>query len=453
MIVRTHTAPDAMSMRILVHRFVGRKDGSLVSILVALAILSLFADIRYATGFIQIRPFDPLVAWMFMLTVLQGKIWRKRGLVPGFLILLPFFCWHAGSAFTISAENGLRETLQIVVVTMFAWTLSQQIDVFDYDKMGRIILFGLFLAVTYLCFWGLFISSSLGWKLPDTKASLTFLPLALSCTFAFSPAKDRRRYLLIWLALGAVILFSGERKALLTYFVTSAVLLARGRVLNYLPAAAALVILLILFASTTSNNYLAHQMSTMFNPFDTGQYTIALIDKNPALGDSWSNAQRAFAFNLGFQLIRDHPLFGIGTNGYVGVIADQYWYIPAFMQVGIHNEFMRVWTENGTLGLICYLSVWLFSYVRLARVLRLAHQRRIINARQRAVIPPICFTPCFFYLFLEATGTHSFVILIFLSFLPDFLHYMLPWHAKHVQHRSTASAMMRESQIASVQVR
>ena len=104
--------------------------------LLALALLTLFTAFKVKTGLVQLRPFDGLVILMFVLTLLNRNIRVQDRLPAGFLILLPYFFWHTFSALTVGLENGLREGTQIAIVTVFAFTLADYINIIIfYEKL------------------------------------------------------------------------------------------------------------------------------------------------------------------------------------------------------------------------------------------------------------------------------------------------------------------------------
>lgn len=66
-------------------------------------------------------------------------------------------------------------------------------------------------------------------------------------------------------------------------------------------------------------------------------------------------------FNLlrtSFMMVMDHPLLGVGLNTYTKLMME---YIPSIVlkfewNYMVHNKYMLVWSETGTLGFIAYLT-------------------------------------------------------------------------------------------------
>ena len=60
---------------------------------------------------------------------------------------------------------------------------------------------------------------------------------------------------------------------------------------------------------------------------------------------------------LALELVRDNPVFGVGTNNYILAVQD--YLTPAYANTWIytvHNKFLQIWSEAGPLALLAYLS-------------------------------------------------------------------------------------------------
>lgn len=77
----------------------------------------------------------------------------------------------------------------------------------------------------------------------------------------------------------------------------------------------------------------------------------------------------AFA-DMSFQMIRDHPLFGIGTAQFP--IVYYRYAVPSAPAKAMftHNSFLQTWTENGPLGLVVYLVMYLTLLRYLYRIMK-----------------------------------------------------------------------------------
>ena len=72
-------------------------------------------------------------------------------------------------------------------------------------------------------------------------------------------------------------------------------------------------------------------------------------------------------FNLletSFMMVKDYPVLGIGLNTYTKLMMD---YVPSIVlkfewNYMVHNKYMLVWSETGTLGFIAYLTFLIVMY-------------------------------------------------------------------------------------------
>lgn len=402
--------------------------------LLPFALLSLFTAFKLKMGGVQIRPFDAIVvvmiAWTFLHTVSM-----KRVRMNGFLVLLPFFAWHVLSAFIYGAENGIREGLQVSLMVAFAGVLMLSVNRIDYRTAAKVMIAGLVVVLLYNIIWHVSQGMWTGWKrLNNPKAIFGYLPMALGCLVLFAAPAQRRFYWLLWGGLLVILLLSGERKSLIIYGVISAMFMARGRALAALPFLGAGVLGLFLIINIFAAQDFTKQLRTMTNPF-----TSAGSEATVARGitpESLSNAQRAFAFDMASSYFKQNPIMGTGTNSYQNLIASRFAYLPEYMLLGVHGEFLRIAAENGLIGLLFYLAIWVVAIVRLRRVLHSFQRRGLISRLQEAMTPFVLLTSPLLYLALDASGTPSFAVLIIVSFLPDLTHWVLSQRAA----RALASA-------------
>lgn len=393
-----------------------------MTVLVSLAILTLFTPFRVSTGLVYLRPFDALAFLMLGLALVQGRVFPRTGIQTGVVVLLPYFVWHVLSALSVDVDNGVREGLQVATVLAFTWAVAVSLDDIDFRLAGRLLLLGMVAITAYSIGWHVSQGYWTGWKrLVDPKGTFTFLPLVLGCLLV-AAGRGRRAWLWAgWALLGVTILLSGERKGLLVFGVLTAGLVARGRLLFALHVTAAAFAGLVLLSGVVNDPYLSRQISTVVDPLETGDYSTAIATGEAAQGDSRSNAQRAFAASLAHTLIADHLLFGVGTNEYERIVEDRFAFVPEFLRDGIHSEFLRVLTENGLLGLALYLAVWIAAALRTrARLVQAAGDGALTRA-QAALLQLVAFVPSLMYVGFEASGTHSLVVLVFISLYADLL--------------------------------
>lgn len=387
-----------------------------MNLLLALVVVSLFTPFRMATGVAIVRPFDVLVALLFVVALAHLGRMRTDRALTGFWILLPYLAWHALSAFGLSSANGLREAIQVSVILMFAASLFIIKDQINFRLVGQYLLIGLLAVMLYNAGYHIAIGYKGGWKtLGDAKLSMTFLPVVLGLFLVFRPGW--RPGLILWLATGAVILLSGERKALVMFGLLSALVFGRGRLVTMAVILGFGAQALQLFALATSNDYLTRQIDTLFNPSTATDASVATLLRGGS-AESLSNAQRAFSLRISEDLFREHPLFGAGTNAYLNYIRQLYPYAPAHLQLGIHGEFQRVTVENGLFGLALYVAIFATG---LGRTLALIGELPVRARRTYALAALVLGIPSLLSLTLEAAATRSFLVLVILSLAPDLM--------------------------------
>ena len=387
--------------------------------LLALAVLSLMLPIRMETGFILVRPFEFLIALGMLGWPL---IAARRGVrVPvGLLLLLPYFAWHVASATVGGPRNTAREGLQVLVVILFAFLLAQEAPRLDLKRLSWRLLVGMAAIAAGTILWHFAHGYLVGWKqLPDPRLAFVFLPVLLAGLILFAEPERRRTLQFVWAGTLPLLVFSGERKALVIYLILTALLFARGRLALIAPGLAAAFAGLLLLSTVVENPYLQRQIRTLVDPGGTGNYEYVLATGQYLPGDTPSDVQRAFSLHVSSQMLAEHPLLGVGTNHYQPIVAETYPNAPAELRLAIHGEFQRILTENGLVGLSLYLLIWVAAWARLSRVLRGALEHDRLTRTQVRVLPLLLFIPLALFVGTEASGTRAFIGVILISLLPE----------------------------------
>ncbi|HHV76813.1 MAG TPA: hypothetical protein GXX39_05540 [Syntrophothermus lipocalidus] len=68
------------------------------------------------------------------------------------------------------------------------------------------------------------------------------------------------------------------------------------------------------------------------------------------------------------RIVKDHPLFGTGAGGW-NALYHQYLGFP-YWTTEVHDHFLQVWVEAGTVGFIAFLAMWAFLAYNLWRLFR-----------------------------------------------------------------------------------
>jgi O-antigen ligase len=62
----------------------------------------------------------------------------------------------------------------------------------------------------------------------------------------------------------------------------------------------------------------------------------------------------------GVNIVKDYPIFGAGAGGWDGLYHRYQDYL--FWTKEVHNHFIQVWVEAGTVGLLAFISIWLAMF-------------------------------------------------------------------------------------------
>jgi len=402
---------------------------AVAEVLVACALSSLFLPLRLELAFTQVRPFDLFSILLFGVALARLKRLPAPAFWSGLIIVMPYLAWHVISAFTYTTSSGLRETLQIGVVVMFACSVYAVLPVLRFRRIAWLLLFGMTVITAYNVYYHVSMGQWFGWKTlgssstGDIKYTFQFLPPVVGLLMLF----DRNRayfYRAAWLVLGVVIVCSGERKALLAYGLISVALATRARLKLAVPALAALVVVGAFISSRIDDGYMSIQLNSITNYSDVDQDRFDMIVRG-AGPKSLSDSQRIFAFHVGRGMLEDRWLFGVGTNAYQDRVMQEFSYAPSYVLLGIHGEFWRVLVENGVVGWVLYVSIWLAAVFRLIKTLTWLNRAGAIEPHAVRLIFLLILLPVGFSVAFEAAGTHAFVALLVASFAPELVYYAL----------------------------
>jgi hypothetical protein len=385
-----------------------------MELLLALTISSLF--VPPVPGIESVKPFFLFsLLYVFFAVFISPSPLKASVIRPQLWIALAFLGVHVASAAVLSEENLLRELVQVGLLVLLAATVLTR-EGLSSEKFGKYLLIFLGLIFLYNAIWHISNGYFVQWKrLNEPKKTLTFFPLV---TFVVLAIGNRQRpfLALLWLVIGAMIVASGERKALVFWMLGSAILLAQRNIKLAILGAA--VISIGVFSATLfmDNEYLVRQISTLMQP---DQLFIAYTDSELAdlAGMSMSNASRNFAFRVGMEYWLGNPVLGVGTNGYFTQLETNYPSLPYFLIQGIHNEPFRVLVENGLFGLSLYLLALVLSFRDAFRLLR-RRATQGVSVRTAAVIYWGVVAALLIPLLTEAGGAAALFLFIAICVLP-----------------------------------
>ena len=388
-------------------------------------VLSIFIQLRYVTELVIIRPFDFIAVITFLYLIFKKEEVKEK-ISPGFYYIFPFLIFHSFSALFVSTDNFLRETLQVILIIMFAFILSDFKSKINYRKIIFYLLIGSVFLMTFVILWHIRNNIWVGWKsLPDTRILFTVVALFLFAYLNTIEISQKHKFKIFILFIGffLILLLSGERKALLVFLFLILMHYTYGFTLRAIIGVVATYFILIFLANTIDNVYVARIINSLVRITETGNIDFTLQTGILKEADSYSNLQRAFAFNISKEYFLRNPIIGIGTNNFILTLNHEYHYLPYFLMVGIHNEFFRIPVENGLVGLFLYLMIWYKSWIRTKETLMDAKKNGLINDRQVVFLLYAIYFTLAVYVGTEASSTRSFLILVFISLFPDYIIY------------------------------
>jgi tetratricopeptide (TPR) repeat protein len=119
-----------------------------------------------------------------------------------------------------------------------------------------------------------------------------------------------------------------------------------------------------------------------FSQHLTGMAPQTLITEGMQIFDSAGNSysSRLDFYRWGLAIVKDHPVFGTGAGGW-NALYHQYQDYSVFT-TEVHNHFLQIWVEAGTLGLIAFLAVWVLFLLAAYRLYRVYKEKETKNDNQ-----------------------------------------------------------------------
>jgi O-antigen ligase len=320
---------------------------------------------------VPLAPHVPIfVAFVALTTLASAKSLVQKRSVGAFVPpLFAFMCVHLTFAFRISVANGVAIVLQAVVVSLFVWafvTRYSRMSMRRYLAFTGIGMVGMLAYVLgYHFSQGQFTSLKL---LDDPKAVFNVLPVMLVVLHFNERRASKYLYAVLLPLFVAAILLSGERKAYILMGLVAPLLLKSRPIATYTALLVAIVLAVSLAMAFDHGGYISGQLGTL-SSFAHGRVESTLSDD-----------RREWAIAFARQLFEQHPIIGVGTNGYAAAVGHEFHEVS-----GAHNEWMRVAAENGIVGLFFYAATVLWGLVGLLRHrvgsrIRSAHEKIIALA-------------------------------------------------------------------------
>ena len=386
--------------------------------LISILFLALFSNIRFQFDFALLRLFDILTVVFFIYILNKEK--HNNDKSYGFYYLIPFFILHILLSYQLGFKNFLREFLQIIIILFFITIFLKSKDNLNFKQLFKLLFVFSGLIILYTIYFHLSKGYFVGWKqLPDTRIAYVIFTILFFLYFKIFSNDKKFTFFILSLMLFTILVLSGERKAIAVFIFLLCLYYFSGIGIK---SAIILIALYVVFSISNefiTNPYIKDKIETTLNIMNTGNYEYVMHTGQISDEDTYSNAQRAFSINVSKTLIYESPLFGVGTNNYINYVNENYSYLPNFMKLGIHGEFQRVVVENGIIGFLLYLFIWVKSLSRFKLELNKSVHLKFISKEQYKYLIYSTYLPIIFFVGTEASSTRSFILLSLISILPD----------------------------------
>jgi O-antigen ligase len=97
---------------------------------------------------------------------------------------------------------------------------------------------------------------------------------------------------------------------------------------------------------------------------------------HPSYGDKVGQQARLVAWQVGWKMIKAHPLFGVGLGNFKAIMPGYQESVPKVVSIA-HNTYVETAAELGIPGLIVFLGIWVSSLRMLGRLRRTAQTARL----------------------------------------------------------------------------
>lgn len=326
--------------------------------------------------------------WFFIL-IYKGKF----GFVKN-RILIPIILFLACGIFSLPTTLNLGRSLIVYSFIIFTASLSFIVPnlVTNKDKLKKLI-FAIIVSFILVASFGLyqFAGDMIGLPREVTGLRELYTKDILGFTRVQSTAYEPlyfANYLLLPIALIFSLFLSGKGMVKKSWLV---ILLALGMVDlvltvsrgGYLALFALLFVISIYYYKKifTIKNLIIIVVSGFFvgwvvmralgiggNLFTLDKFSEHVT--NAFYGASYD--ERVDTFNSAISAWRDYPIFGVGFGGYGPYTAEHPDYVPEDGWRIVNNQFLEILAENGLVGLLLFLLVLLFLFVRSLRAIRIA---------------------------------------------------------------------------------
>jgi putative inorganic carbon (HCO3(-)) transporter len=301
--------------------------------------------------------------------IMDSNVYKpEKNLIYVFLLFV--FAQLTASIFSINPLDSFIHSKRVFLFSGFFITIIFIKDI----KQLRIILSVFFIITALVSIYELvryFISFEEQSKIPIgeyrigyfgypiTNAEIKMLILLIIISLIL--LKDRFIFNKVWLSLIAVpiflsLFFTNSRNALLGLF-TGLLYIGYAKNKYFL---AGLIIVVVLFL--------------VFAPMPIKERVMSITDMNHP-----SNLARFETWKTGIKMIEDHPIFGIGDTDILKLYRT--YKIPEFQGEGshMHNNVLNVFLTLGIFGLLCWIVMMVYLFIRLIKIYYLTKSSPVLN--------------------------------------------------------------------------
>lgn len=341
--------------------------------------------------------------------LLGSAIWvyrsgfRRLDLV--FLLGLAYVADATVTSFLVSSSVGIGRTIQFLIIALALgglYAFAQTAKRADGEAILKAVGILCAIVLAHLIIWHVLHHHPVTWKyLSDTKLILS---VSLIPFFGLEDRiKARGSYVfpIALLAIFAIILLSGERKALMLFCALFALSRFSLAAKFWLVAAIAAVAGIALM---TDGGYIHRQLLSVSH--DYSQTPTRYFFSVQSIYDQ-SDIIREFVNRNAWHLFRQHSPLGLGATGYWAWAMETYGKSNG-LAMNVHGEMDRVPVEGGVVGIVIAVT---FLGLALWRAVRHIANNGGLNAAAPDRAPLYCVVLLLCYCYSEAVDTAMLVII------------------------------------------
>jgi hypothetical protein len=409
-----------------------------------LALAGLFSGLSLDTPLGSLKPFDILILIIAPPCLIFTKT-RNVRISTGLLLMFLFYLVCTVPIFFFNELlYSIKRSIQIVILLSFGIVLLNVNPSALNRRHYHLALAVMACIVAFNVSWHIANGYITDWKrLGDPKSLFVFLPACVGVGIALGAIPKNILTLGVWLLLFLLIVMSGERKALPTFFVISIAVFLDLRNIH--------LFVLILVGGLSGlvagdiilDGYISRRIDSITAESDARNDPLYILQGGiPA---SVSDAQRKVGTQVAKQLFSENPVFGAGMDACVTYSVTHFANYPKFIHGVAHNEFLRILAEQGVFGMF----LMMIPLVRLLVCSALDGLKFYVTYQSIFYfrVIAILLMPIFAYMWSEGSGTEMFALVMLTALLPDILP-ALAVRSAHAARARSAGASRRHADLS-----